>query len=92
MQDVPFVVASGSLSAGISEDFYARVAQIATRANAKVVIDSLGRPLAAALEEGVYLIKNRAARKVIHGFCFRPGATARSSSCLEPSSSIPKPA
>ena len=57
LQDVPFVVASGSLSAGIPDDFYARVAEVAKRANSKVVIDSGGRPLAAALEEGLYLIK-----------------------------------
>jgi 6-phosphofructokinase 2 len=52
-----FVVASGSLSPGVPPDFYAHAARIAKGLGAKVVLDTSGPPLAAALEEGVYLIK-----------------------------------
>lgn len=52
-----FVVASGSLSPGVPLDFYAQAARIAKAFYAKVVLDTSGPPLAAALEEGVYLVK-----------------------------------
>lgn len=52
-----FVVASGSLPPGVPDDFYGRVAMAATSLGAKAVIDSSGKPLAAALEKGTYLIK-----------------------------------
>jgi 6-phosphofructokinase 2 len=53
----PLVVASGSLPPGVPDDFYARVARIAKRRASKMVLDTSGKPLAAALEEGVYLVK-----------------------------------
>jgi 6-phosphofructokinase 2 len=53
----PIVVASGSLPPGIPDDFYARVAKIAKAHGSKLVLDTSGKPLAAALDEGVYLIK-----------------------------------
>jgi 6-phosphofructokinase 2 len=52
-----FVVASGSLPPGVPDDFTARVARIAKGLGAKVVLDTSGPPLEAALKEGVYLIK-----------------------------------
>jgi 6-phosphofructokinase 2 len=52
-----FVVASGRLPAGVPEDFYGRVARIAKELSAKVIVDTAGPPLKAALDEGVYLIK-----------------------------------
>jgi 6-phosphofructokinase 2 len=52
-----FIVASGSLPPGVPEDFFARVAQAAKRIGAKVILDTSGPPLRAALEEGVHLIK-----------------------------------
>lgn len=52
-----FLVASGSLPPGAPEDFYARVCRIAKEWNAKMILDTSGRPLMAAIEEGVYLIK-----------------------------------
>ena len=52
-----FVVASGSLPPGVPEDFYARVAHVAKERDAKVVVDTSGVPLKAALAEGVQLIK-----------------------------------
>ncbi|MGY4314118.1 1-phosphofructokinase family hexose kinase [Bradyrhizobium sp. JR3.5] len=52
-----FVVASGSLPRGVPDDFYARVTRIAKRLGAKMVLDTSGPALAAALAEGVDLIK-----------------------------------
>jgi 6-phosphofructokinase 2 len=52
-----FVVASGSLPAGVPEDFFGRVARVAKEIGAKVIVDTSGAPLKAALTEGVYLIK-----------------------------------
>ncbi len=52
-----FIVASGSLAPGVPEDFYARVARLGKRLGVRVVVDTSGPPLRAALEEGVYLAK-----------------------------------
>jgi 6-phosphofructokinase 2 len=52
-----FVVASGSLPPGVPPDFYARLAKQAQASGAKLVLDTSGPALAAALEEGVYLVK-----------------------------------
>jgi 6-phosphofructokinase 2 len=52
-----FVVASGSLPAGVPDDFYARVARIAKQRGARMILDTSGTPLPAAVAEGVYLIK-----------------------------------
>ena len=52
-----YVVASGSLPPGVPDDFYARVARIAKQAGSKIVVDTSGAPLRAAIEAGVYLVK-----------------------------------
>ena len=52
-----FVVASGSLPEGVPEDFYARVAAIARQHGARMVVDTSGRALSAAVAEGLDLIK-----------------------------------
>jgi 6-phosphofructokinase 2 len=52
-----FIVASGSLPPGVPEDFFGRVARVAKELSAKVIVDTSGAPLKAALKEGVYLIK-----------------------------------
>ncbi|MBI3883802.1 MAG: 1-phosphofructokinase family hexose kinase [Sphingobacteriales bacterium] len=52
-----FIVASGSLPEGISETFYADVAKIAKSFNAKFILDTSGKPLELAANEGVYLLK-----------------------------------
>ncbi len=52
-----FVVASGSLPGGVPDDFYARVTRIAKRLGATMVLDTSGPALAAAVAEGVDLIK-----------------------------------
>jgi 6-phosphofructokinase 2 len=51
-----FVIASGSLPAGVPHDFFGRVAR-ASKANSKVIVDTSGPFLKPALEAGVYLIK-----------------------------------
>lgn len=52
-----FVVASGSLPGGAPDDFYARVARIAKQRSAKMILDTSGPALVAAVAEGVDLIK-----------------------------------
>jgi len=53
----PWLVASGSLPPGVPADFYARLTRLARVRGSRVVLDSSGPALAAALAEGVYLIK-----------------------------------
>ena len=55
--DVEYVVGTGSLARGVPNDFYARAAAIAKKRGAKVILDTSGRALFEALEEGVYLVK-----------------------------------
>ena len=52
-----FVVASGSLPPGVPDDFYARVARIAKQRGARMILDTSGQALAAAVAEGLDLIK-----------------------------------
>jgi 6-phosphofructokinase 2 len=52
-----FVVASGSLPPGAPVDFYARLSRLLKPQGVKLVLDTSGPALAAALEEGAYLIK-----------------------------------
>jgi 6-phosphofructokinase 2 len=51
------VVASGSIPPGVPEDFFASVARHAKKLGAKMVLDTSGTALKAALAEGVTLIK-----------------------------------
>lgn len=52
-----WLVASGSLPPGVPVDFHAQLARLARARGSRVVLDSSGPALAAALLEGVYLIK-----------------------------------
>jgi 6-phosphofructokinase 2 len=52
-----FVVASGSLSPGVPEDFYAQLAQITSELGARLIVDTSGEPLRLASQAGVYLLK-----------------------------------
>jgi 6-phosphofructokinase 2 len=52
-----YCVASGSLPSGVPEDFYACLARAVRERGSRLVLDTSGPPLAAALEEGVYLVK-----------------------------------
>lgn len=51
------VVPSGSLAPGIPDDFYARIARRARDLGVRCIVDASGPALAAALDEGVYLVK-----------------------------------
>jgi 6-phosphofructokinase 2 len=52
-----FVIASGSLPPGVPSDFYGRIARTTKQAGAKIIVDTSGPPLKAALEAGVYIVK-----------------------------------
>ncbi len=52
-----FVVASGSLPAAVPDDFYARVARIVKRRGARMILDTSGPALVAAVAEGIELVK-----------------------------------
>lgn len=51
-----YIIASGSVPPGVPRDFFGRVAQ-ASKAHSKIIVDTSGPFLRAALEAGVYLIK-----------------------------------
>lgn len=53
----PYVVASGSLLPGLSEDFYRGVADLARRHGSRLILDTSGPALEAALGHGAYLLK-----------------------------------
>jgi 6-phosphofructokinase 2 len=51
------LVGSGSLPPGVPDDFYGRMAEIGSRRNCKVAVDSSGAALRGAFQAGVYLLK-----------------------------------
>ena len=57
IEDVEFIVASGSLPQGVPEDLFGRIAAIAKNKKTKLILDTSGIPLKYALEKGVYLWK-----------------------------------
>jgi len=57
INEVEYIVASGSLPKGVPTDIFARIAQIAKRKNARLIVDTSGEALKQAVNEGVYLIK-----------------------------------
>ncbi len=60
LDDVDYLVASGSLSPGVPTDFYARIAHLSRERGARLILDTSGEALAAALEERIFLIKPNA--------------------------------
>ena len=52
-----YLIVSGSLPPGVPVDFYARLARLARACGSRLVLDTSGPALAAALAEGVYLLK-----------------------------------
>ncbi len=52
-----YLLASGSLPPGVPADFYARLARIAAGHDVRLIVDTSGAPLSAALDSGVYAIK-----------------------------------
>ena len=51
------IVASGSLPPGVPDDFYGQLARIVSARGSRLILDTSGRALAAALGAGVLLIK-----------------------------------
>jgi 6-phosphofructokinase 2 len=54
---VEYIVASGSLSPGIPEDIYGRIASIAREKKARLIVDTSGTALEEAVNVGVFMIK-----------------------------------
>lgn len=52
-----FIVASGSLPAGVPDNFYSEVSRIAKERGSKFVADTSGEALRLASESGVYMLK-----------------------------------
>src|SRR5690606_31045971 len=52
-----FVVASGSNSPGMPNDFYAQLAEIAVKKGFKLIVDTSGEALLKAAGKGIYLLK-----------------------------------
>lgn len=52
-----YIVASGSLPPGVPVDFYAQLADLARARGSLMVLDTSGPALAAALAQGVFLVK-----------------------------------
>ena len=50
-------VASGSLPPGVPDDFYGQLARIVRARGSRLILDTSGHALAAAVEAGVFLIK-----------------------------------
>jgi 6-phosphofructokinase 2 len=55
--NVEYIVASGSLPTGVPTDIFARIAMIAKKKNARLIVDTSGEALKQAVQAGVYLIK-----------------------------------
>jgi 6-phosphofructokinase 2 len=56
-RNIDYIVASGSIPEGVPNNFYAKLSAIAKKKNAKLVLDSSGDSLKAAIKEGIYLLK-----------------------------------
>ena len=52
-----WIIASGSLPKGLPNDVYAKLAKTAKSSGSKLILDTSGEALEAALTEGVYLMK-----------------------------------
>ncbi len=55
--DAGYIIASGSVPAGIPLDIFARIAVIAKKKKARFIVDTSGEALRHAADEGVYLLK-----------------------------------
>lgn len=64
------VVASGSLPPGVPVDFYAQLARRVRARGSRLVLDTSGAPLKAALEAGVYMVKPNL--RELSDLCGRP--------------------
>jgi len=52
-----YIVASGSTPRGVPDDFYLLIAEIAHKLGSRLIIDTSGKPLELAVEEGAFLLK-----------------------------------
>lgn len=52
-----YVVASGSLAPGVPAEFYARLAEVASKSRCRLMVDTSGAALQVAMEAGAYLLK-----------------------------------
>ncbi|WP_233853643.1 1-phosphofructokinase family hexose kinase [Paraburkholderia sp. HD33-4] len=52
-----YLVLSGSVPPGVPDDIYARIARMAHQHGSRVVLDTSGTPLGAALATGVFMVK-----------------------------------
>ncbi len=57
LQDVGYIVVSGSLPPGLPDDIFTKLADIARQKQARLIVDTSGEALKKALQAGVYLIK-----------------------------------
>jgi 6-phosphofructokinase 2 len=65
---IEYIVASGSLPNGVPNDFFARLAAVSKKMNARLIADTSGEPLREAMNEGVFLIKpNLGELSSLHG-------------------------
>lgn len=56
-EGIAFLVVSGSLAPGMSTDIFDKLATIAERKHIKLIVDTSGEALEAAIDRGAYLIK-----------------------------------
>lgn len=52
-----YLVASGSLTPGLSEHYFEKIAHFAKKIGARFILDTSGKPLRSAANEGVFLLK-----------------------------------
>ncbi|HOY05557.1 MAG TPA: 1-phosphofructokinase family hexose kinase [Saprospiraceae bacterium] len=52
-----YLVASGSLPPGLSEHYFEKIAHFAKKIGARFILDTSGKPLQSAADEGVFLLK-----------------------------------
>lgn len=57
MDDLKFIIASGSLPPGVPNDIFARIAAIAKKKNARLIVDTSEEALKLAAKEGMFLMK-----------------------------------
>lgn len=57
LDELTFIVVSGSIPPGVPLSIFTEISEIAERRNAKLIVDTKGDALRSALDAGVYLIK-----------------------------------
>jgi len=55
--NIDFLVASGSMPDGVPIDFYGKLANACKKNDTKLVVDTSGEALSAAVDEGIFLLK-----------------------------------